>query len=322
MRTPERRILVTGAAGFIGRALMTALLGEAANATARIVLLDAVPASHTDARIEAITGDLTDPHTISAAIGGGVDVVYHLAAVVGAAAEADYALARRVNVDATLTLFEQLRDSGVCPRVVNASSVAVFGEPPPPRVDDQTVPRPTMTYGAQKRMMEIALAQFSVRGWLDGLSLRLPAIVAKPVQPGVKAVFLNQLFHAFAAGENMIMPVSASGTAWLLSTEACIAALLHAGQLLPAAIGQDRSLILPALRVTMRELIDALARRYGGAGTRIDFEPDARLEAQFASQPPLTTAAANRLGFQHDGDVNQLVRSATRASAQTLEGMV
>ena len=319
MGTPKPRILVTGAAGFIGRALTTALLGNPTNAAARIVLLDAVPAGHADARIEAIEGDLADPHTISAAIGGGVDVVYHLAAVVGAAAEADYALARRVNVDAALTLFEQLRDSAGCCRVVNASSIAVFGEPPPPSVDDHTVPRPTMTYGAQKRMMEIALAQFSARGWLDGLSLRLPAIVAKPVLPGVKAVFLNQLFHAFAAGENMTMPVSPNGTAWLLSTDACIAALLHAGQLPSAAIGQDRTLTLPALRVTMRELIDALARRHANAGTRIDFEPDARLEAQFASQPPLTTATANRLGFRHDGDIDQLVRSGTRPPIQEWE---
>ena len=312
MGTPRQRILVTGAAGFIGRALTTALLANPANSAARVVLLDAVPASHTDVRVEAIAGDLTDPRTISAAIGGGVDVVYHLAAVVGAAAEADYALARRVNVDATLNLLEQIRDSGGCCRVVYASSIAVFGEPPPPRVDDHTVPHPTMTYGAQKRMMEIALAQFSARGWLDGLSLRLPAIVAKPVQPGAKAVFLNQLFHAFAAGQSMTMPVSSNGTSWLLSTDACIAALLHAGQLPHAAIGQDRTLTLPALRVTMRELIDALARRYGGAGTQIDFEPDARLEAQFASQPPLATATADRLGFRHDGDIDQLVRSATR----------
>lgn len=310
MVTPTHRILITGASGFIGRALTTALLENPANASARIVLMDVVPSGQNDERVSAIEGDLADPLTITAAIGDGVDIVYHLAAVVGGAAEADYALARQVNVDATLGLFEQLRDSGRCPRVVNASSIAVFGEPPPSRVEDDTMPCPTMTYGAQKRMMEIALAQFSVRGWLDGLSLRLPAIVAKPVQPGVKAVFLNQLFHTFAAGENMTMPVSPAGTSWLLSTDACIAALLHAGELPAAAIGQDRTVTLPALRVAMQELVDALGRRFGRGDTRIDFEPNAQLEAQFASQPPLFTSTADRLGFCHDGDIDQLVRRA------------
>ena len=314
MNSPVRRILVTGAAGFIGRALTTALLDHPDNFNARIVLLDTFLIDHEDERVEIIQGDLVDPLAIGAAIGDGVDLVYHLAAVVGGAAEADYALARRVNVDATLTLFEQLRDSGRCPRVVNTSSIAVFGEPPPPSVDDDTEPRPTMTYGAQKRMMEVALAQFSARGWLDGISLRLPAVVAKPVLPGIKAVFFNQLFHAFATGGDMTLPVSQEGTAWLLSTDACIDALIQAWQVPSAAIGHDRTITLPALRVAMGELVDALARRFANGATRIDFKPDLQLEAQFASQPVLSTATADRLGFRHDGDIDRLVRRAVSSS--------
>ncbi|MEG3178724.1 NAD-dependent epimerase/dehydratase family protein [Sphingomonas sp. RB3P16] len=134
-----------------------------AHAGAHIVLLDAVPVGATDSRVQAIQGDLTNPAVLCAAIGDGVDLVYHLAAIVGGAAEADYALARRVNIDATLSLFRRLRDTGRRPRVVYASSIAVFGEPPPPLVDDRTEPRPTMTYAAQTRMIEIALAQFSAR---------------------------------------------------------------------------------------------------------------------------------------------------------------
>ena len=112
----------------------------------------------------------------------GADVVFHLAGILGGAAEANYDLARRVNVDATLSLFEALRNADHPARVVFASSIAVFGEPLPERVDDDTIPFPTMTYGAQKLMMENALAQFSVRGWVDGLALRLPGIVARAAQ--------------------------------------------------------------------------------------------------------------------------------------------
>ncbi len=310
MTTAARRILVTGAAGFVGQMLTAALLDHPANAANRIVLLDAVPGSQTDPRTEAIQGDLTDPAVLDAAIGDGVDLVYHLAAVVGGAAEADYALARRVNIDATLSLFERLRDTGRCPRVIYASSIAVFGEPPPALVDDWTEPRPTMTYGAQKRMIEIALAHFSARGWLDGLSLRLPAIVAKPAVAGVEAVFINRLFHAFAAGEDATIPVSPDGTLWLLSTAACVQALLHAGTLPPAVIGADRTLTLPALRVTLGTLIDALDRFHLHSGTAITFALQPGIEAQFASQPPLFTPAAERLGFRHDGEVDALVARA------------
>lgn len=314
MTTAARRILVTGAAGFVGQALTAALLDDPAHAAAHIVLLDAGPIVQTDPRVAVIQGDLTDPDVLDAAIGGGgggFDLVYHLAAVVGGAAEADYALARRVNIDATLSLFERLRDTGRCPRVVYASSIAVFGEPPPPLVDDRTAPRPTMTYGAQKRMIEIALAQFSARGWLDGLSLRLPAIVAKPAVPGVDAVFLNRIFHAFASGEAVTIPVSPEGTLWLLSTAACVRTLLHAGHLSSRVIGDDRTLTLPALRVTIGAVIDALHRRNPDCRVAFTFAPDPRIEMQFASQPPLATPAADRLGFRHDGDIDRLVAHAT-----------
>ncbi|HEX8446745.1 MAG TPA: NAD-dependent epimerase/dehydratase family protein [Sphingomonas sp.] len=311
MTTSAARILVTGAGGFIGRQLCAALRADPAFADARLVLLDTVAiGGDAHARIETIQGDLGDPAILAAAVAGGVDLVYHLAGVVGGAAEADHAAARRVNIDATLDMFERLRDTGRCPRVVYASSIAVFGEPPPPAVDDDTAPRPTMVYGAHKRTMEIALAQFSARGWLDGLSVRLPAIVAKPAAPGVPAVFLNRIFHVHATGEAMTVPVSPEGTIWLLSTQACVEALLHAGRVPLLSPLADRTITLPALRVTIRALIDTLARHYPDTAPAITFAPRPALEAQFASQPPLVTSTADRLGFRHDGDLDRLVRHA------------
>ena len=170
-------------------------------------------------------------------------IVIHLAGILGGAAEADYALSRRVNVDATLSLMEALRDEAAPPRFIFASSIAVFGPPLNAPVDDETVPYPLMTYGAQKRMIEIAIEQFSARGWIDGIALRLPGIVARPgADERLKSAFLNRMFFAFAAGDDIELPVSAAGSTWLLSVSACVDALVHAALLPRGLLGQRRGL--------------------------------------------------------------------------------
>lgn len=135
--------------------------------------------------------------------------------------------------------------------------------------------------------------------------------MTKPAVPGAEAVFINRLFHAYAAGEDATVPVSPNGTLWPLSVTACVQALLHAATLPAATIGADRAVTLPALRVTLQMLIDALARRHPQAGTTITFAPQPRIQAQFASQPPLSTPTADRLGFRHDDDMDRLVARAT-----------
>lgn len=313
--------MVTGAAGYVGARLATRLIADPAFADARLTLTDLhTPPFADDERVRAVAADLARAADVAGLVGDGVDVVYHLAGILGGAAEADYALARRVNVDATLSLLEALRDADTPPRVVFASSIAVFGPPLPARIDDDTLPLPTMTYGAQKRMIEVALEQFSARGWIDGIALRLPGIVARAdADTRLRSAFLNTLFFDYADGRDIMLPVSPGGTTWLLSVDACVEAFVHAGLLASDRLGTRRAMTLPAQHVEIRALVAALAARFPASPSRVGYAPDPALDAQFAAQPPLTTALADALGFRHDGDLATLVRRAlsTRMSPPT-----
>ncbi|HEU0043513.1 NAD-dependent epimerase/dehydratase family protein [Sphingomonas sp.] len=310
MSLAGRHIVVTGAGGFVGGLLVDRLLAEPAFAGARITVNDLRLGDY-PARVRMVAGDLAEPAVRANLLEGGCALLYHIGGVLGGAAEADPALARRVNVDATLALLEAVRDDTDPPRVVFASSVAVFSPPWPAHIDDDTRLNPTMIYGAQKAMAEIAVEQMSARRWIDGLALRLPGIVVKPgADARMKSAFLNRLFEVFSAGDDLTLPVSADGTTWLLSAPACIDALIHAGTLAPERIGARRALNLPCQTVRFADLVRALHARWPNSRTTVSYAPDPALEAQFGRQPPLMTALANSLGFHHDGDVTTLVARA------------
>lgn len=279
---PER-IAVTGAAGFVGRAVLARLRREGVEAIA----IDRQPGDG------IVAGDLTDP-TFRRETLADADAVIHLAAIPGGASEVDYDLSKRVNLDLTLALMEEAKG-----RFVYASSIAVFGALSPEPVDDDTPPCPALTYGAHKLMAEVALANLKRLGRLDGVALRLPGIVARPrASAGLKSAFMSDVFHALAASEPITLPVSPQATMWILSAQAVADALLHAVRVKDA----PAVLTLPALRVRMDELVAALG------GGKVSYEPDANLEAQFGAYPPLSTPAADRLGFRHDGDLATLVK--------------
>jgi nucleoside-diphosphate-sugar epimerase len=224
-----------------------------------------------------------------------------------------------VNLDATLNLLEMLRDPDRPPRVIFASSIAVFGPPLPDLIDDDTTPLPTMNYGAQKQMIEVAVEQFSARGWIDGLAIRLPGIVARTdADVRLKSAFLNTMFYDFREGRNIVLPVGPDGTTWLISAPACIEAFLHAAHLSPDRLARRRAFTLPAQRTTIADLIDALRERFPTSATVISYAPDPALEAQFARQPLLTTMIADALGFRHDGSLAALVEQAMKHQGVTL----
>ena len=306
----SRHVVVTGAGGFVGGLLVARLLADPAFSDARITVNDLALGAYPP-RVRAVPGDFGDAGVRAALLEGGCDLLYHLGGVLGGAAEADPALARRVNIDATLDLFEAVRNDTAPPRVVFASSIAVFSAPWPAHVDDDTRPNPTMVYGAQKAMIEIAVEQMSARGQIDGLALRLPGIVVKPgADARMKSAFLNRVFEVFGEGIDLTLPVSPDGTTWLLSMSACVDALVHAGALAPERITGRRALTLPCQNVRFDALVAALHARWPHSPTTIRYAPDPMLEAQFGRQPPLTTHAADVLGFRHDGDVATLVSRA------------
>jgi nucleoside-diphosphate-sugar epimerase len=315
-------VLLTGADGYIGRALARRLCAVDAalqgRALRRLTLCDLrLDPAPEDGRVERLVGSIADPAVIEKAVGAAPpDIVFHLAAVPSGQSEADYELGLRVNLHAMVALLEALRRQGRAPTVVYTSSIAVFGAPLPPRIDDDTPLRPTLSYGAHKQMAEIFLADCTRRGFVEARPVRLPGIVARPPAPsGALSAFSSDLIRALMQGGPYTCPVSPQATLWLMSLERCVDNLLHAAQpglrLPPGATAWT----LPALRVRINEVVQALDRLVPGAGGRIRYAPDAALEAQFGHLPPLATPAADAAGFRHDGDLHALLRRASPSSS-------
>ena len=299
-------ILLTGAGGFVGRELGRLLVG----AGHALVGID-TDAGGIPAGIRAVAGDLADPAVRAEALGTGCDALIHLATVPGGAAEADPSASRRINVDAMYDLLVEASALKPGLRVVYASSIAVFGDPLPAQVDDATPLSPRMIYGGHKAMMEHAVAMFSNRGLIDGVTVRLPGILARPKGPsGMKSAFMSDLFHALRAGEAFTCPVSAAGSIWAQSVRQCARNFLHALTLDSGLMPPTRAVTLPALRISMADLVAAIARQCAVSPDLVRYAPDAALEAAFAAQPPLATPAAERAGFAHDGDLATLVSNA------------
>ena len=302
----NRPIVITGAGGFVGRQITTRLLAQGRQVVAMDTVAGGIPEG---ARV--VAGDLGDAAVRAEALKDGVSAVIHLATVPGGAAEADPAASRRINIDAMYDLLLETAAAGDKPRFVYASSIAVFGDPLPAFVDDLTPLSPKMIYGAHKAMMEHAVALFSNRGMIEGVTVRLPGILARPKGPsGMKSAFMSNLFHALKAGEAFTCPVSAQGTIWVQSVARCAENFLHALTLDTALLPPTRAVTLPALRVSMGDLADSIARQCGVSPDLVRYEPDAALEAAFAAQLPLATPAAEKAGFVHDGNLDTLVQSA------------
>lgn len=301
-------ILVTGAGGFVGRALCPRLFAAYPGADVRFTLVDRAVESPSDPRATTVAVDLGPDSSDLDALTQDAEVVVHLAAVPGGAAERDPVASERVNLQLTLGLLDRLGGRAKPVRFVYASTIAVFGEPMPVLIDDATRTLPTMTYGAHKLMIETALCDRTRRGEIDGLAIRLPGLVARPAGgSGMKSAFMSELFHACAGNRAFTVPTGPDATVWIMSVAQAADNLLHATKCARPGAGVPRAFTLPALRVRMQELAEAVARRAGSDPSLIAFEPDVALEAQFGRLPPLATPLAESLGFAHDGDLDSLV---------------
>ena len=270
--------------------------------------------------ITALEEDLGDPSVLDRISEKQCDVIFHLAAVPGGAAERDYGLGWGVNFEASVALLDAISNAENPPRVVFASSIGIFGVPlPSDRIDDETLPIPTMSYGAQKLMIEILLADYTRRGLIDGLAVRLPGIIARPRQPGGHlSAYMSDILHALAAGETFTCPVSQSAASWFMSRERCIDNLIHAATLPSESIGTRRAFNLPALHLTMDQLVGGAAEHFGrSAFDRVTYQPNSALQAQFGAYPKLLTPIADGLGFRHDEDAGHLVFRALGMTGRT-----
>ncbi|SDZ04976.1 Nucleoside-diphosphate-sugar epimerase [Jannaschia faecimaris] len=310
-------ILITGAAGMIGRKLTDALVargtlqGQPITGLTLVdivapVLPDGVPGA-------AIAADLSDPAAANALIEARPDVIFHLAAIVSGEAEADLHKGYAVNLHGTISLCDAItREEDYCPRLVFTSSIAVFGAPLPEVIPDDQPTLPLTSYGTQKAMGELMISDLSRRGFMDGISLRLPTICIRPGKPNAAASgFYSSILREPLAGQEAVLPVPDTTRHWFASPRAAVGFLLHAAELDLAQLGQDRALSLPGVNATVADEIAALERIAGPAATAlIRREPDETIAGIVAGWPEaFDPARARALGFKAEPDMDTIIRA-------------
>lgn len=305
------RVVITGGGGFLGQRLARALLARAE--VSRLVLFDTAfpPQQPADRRLQAVQGDIADAEAVARVVTPDTASLFHLAAVVSGAAEADFDSGWRVNLDGMRLVLERLRRSPRAPRVVYASSVAAFGGDLPPVLDDTTIANPQTSYGAQKVIGEYLLADYTRKGFMDGRSLRLPTIVVRPGKPNAAASsFASAIVREPLNGLDYDCPVGAETAVWLLSPRRVIEALLLAHDMPPEAWGASRVLNLPGITATVAEMVASLGRVAGEqVAARVHYVPDPRIQAIVRTWPArFRTPRALALGFRADPDMESIIR--------------
>jgi len=305
-----KRAIITGAGGFIGTHLVERLLSTT---SWHLTLLDNYLnddwLKH-NPRVDKIVGDISHFEIIQDALTEPCDYLFHLAALPGGAAEQNPLLSRKVNLTATLDLFELVAQQGNCPRIIYASTIAVLGTPSK-LVDDSAPNVPAMIYGTHKAMVELALADAHRRKQIEAVSIRLPGIIARPLATnGLKSAFLSNAFHLLSQGKSFMSPVSEDATMWLMSVQQCAKNLIWAAQLDSQNMPLSRALTLPALRVSMQLLLQEIITQSEQSIAQISWQPEPLLEDLFGRQPILKTPAAEKAGFKHDGNLSTLVERA------------
>ncbi len=317
------QVLVTGGAGFLGSRLVSALLARGSIITSggdeesidEILVADIAPPAQPfpeDKRLKTRYGDFSESGAVNQLINSTTAAVFHLAAIVSGEAEQDFDKGMRVNMQGTRKILEACRQRADCPRVVFASSVAVYGGDMPDVLDDTTPLSPQTSYGSQKAMGELLVNDYSRKGFIDGRALRLPTIVVRPGKPNAAASsFASAIMREPLQGEAVNCPVSRKTGVWLLSPRQAVTCFLHAADLAPEAWGASRSVALPGITVTVEEMLAALSKVAGeGVAARVGFEPDPFIEKIVYGWPTrFTTERAEVMGFRADERFEDVVEA-------------
>jgi len=308
------KVLVTGAAGFIGAALVDAL--AARPDIENIVAFDQMLPVARHAKVEALSGNLAYAPMARSLAGPGIDAIFHLASLVSGGAEQNFELGMKVNFDATRDLLEAARmaadASGRCPKFVFTSSIAVYRGVRD--VTDDTRPAPSLSYGAQKLMCEVLINDYSRRGYVDGRTLRLPTVL---VRPGAANTALSGWSSAIIreplAGRAYVCPVRPDTQMACISVARVAESLLHCLDVPVDALGYDRTVLLEGIPVTAQAMLEAVqecAGAPGGAGGPgiVKFEADPAVQSVMDAVARSThSERAARLGFKPSVSIAEIV---------------
>jgi nucleoside-diphosphate-sugar epimerase len=312
-------VMIIGAAGMIGRKLVDRLIADRqalGEELSHLTLVDVIAAAATaDVASTVTVANLTELGAAAKLIATRPDVIFHLAAVVSGEAEADFEKGYAVNLDGTRNLFEAIRLEGAgeryCPRLVFASSTAVFGSPFPEAIGDDFLTAPLTSYGTQKAIAELLLSDYSRRGVFDGIGLRLPTICIRPGAPNKAASgFFSGILREPLNGEEAVLPVEDHVRHWFASPRAAVGFFMQAAQMDLAPLGARRNLTMPGLSATVADQMDALRRMAGEKAVRlIRRQPDPVI-AQIVAGWPTRFAAdrAHQFGFRAESSFDDIIR--------------
>lgn len=314
-------LLIIGAAGMVGRKLTDKLVAEGmldGKAITALSLVDVIePATPADfaGPCTCTAMDISDPSAAGRMIDQRPDVIFHLAAIVSGEAEVEFEKGYAINLDGTRYLFEAIRIAhdaeGYTPRVVFTSSIAVFGAPFPEKIDDEFLCAPLTSYGVQKAVGELLLSDYSRKGYLDGIGIRLPTICVRPGKPNKAASgFFSNILREPLVGKEAILPVPDDVRHWHASPRAAIGFLIHAATMDLSLLGARRVLSMPGLSATVAEQIEALRKVAGDkAVALIRREPDPAIMSIVAGWPrDFDPARALKLGFEADSSFEEIIR--------------
>ncbi|MEO1910698.1 MAG: D-erythronate dehydrogenase [Paracoccus sp. (in: a-proteobacteria)] len=301
-------IVVTGGAGFLGARLIAALLADGAQ---RIVSLDRVACPVDDARVESLVGSIDDADAVARALSGGADTVYHLAAVLSGQSEEDFDTGLHINVDATRLLLEACRKLDRAPRFVFTSSLAVFGGEMPQIVPPTMARMPQSSYGCGKAIGELLVSEYNRKGFVDGLTVRLPTICVRPGAPNSAASsFVSGIIREPVAGQASECPVPLDTRLWISSPGVAVDNLVRAGRVPAADLGLNRVMDMPGITATPAEMLDSLERLVSpDARARVALTRDQRIIDIVCSWPgAFDVTRARALGFGADTDFDAILR--------------
>lgn len=317
------KILVTGGSGFLGQMLIAHLLAQPQSPGSdgktesidEIIALDQAPGALVDARLRYVSADVSDAAQLQAIFSDDISGIIHLAAVVSGTAENDFDLGMRVNLDGTRALLEAARKLPKAPRFLFSSSLAIYGGVLPKVVDDSTIPAPQSSYGTQKLIGEALVADYTRKGYVDGRCVRIPTVSVRPGKPnGAASSFASGIIREPMAGQRAICPVDPDTALWLASPEQVVPALTHAYGLSSAQLGNQRSINLPGLTVTPREMAATLRELAGDqVADLIDWQIDPKIKVIVDTWPArFDTSRALALGFAATGTGTELVAAYVR----------